>query len=140
MNIFPTLRYDDAPAALAFLRDTFGFEIVADYRAADDPQRVDHAELRWPEGGGVMLGSAQRAESSIKALPAGVGSVYVVTTRPDELYARATAAGAAITHELQDEHYGSRGFTCRDAEGVHWSFGTYAGEAAQRAQLNVSSA
>ena len=74
-----------------------------------------------------MLGSAQRTESAIKDLPAGVGSVYVVTTRPDELYERANVAGTAITHELQDEDYGSRGFTCRDAEGVYWSFGTYAG-------------
>ena len=24
---------------------------------ADDPDRVDHAELAWPEGGGVMLGA-----------------------------------------------------------------------------------
>ena len=132
MSIFPTLRYDDAPAALAFLRDAFRFDVVADHRAADDPQRVDHAELRWSEGGGVMLSSAQRAESSIKDLPAGVGSIYVVTTRPDELYDRAVAAGAEITHELQDEDYGSRGFTCRDAEGVHWSFGTYAGASATR--------
>lgn len=130
MSIFPTLRYEDAPAALAFLRDTFGFEVVADHRAADDPQRVEHAELRWPEGGGVMLGSARRGESAIAQLPAGVGSVYVVTTRPDELYERAVAARAAITHELQDEDYGSRGFTCRDPEGVHWSFGTYAGATA----------
>jgi uncharacterized glyoxalase superfamily protein PhnB len=53
--------------------------------------------------------------------------VYLVTSRPDDLYARATAAGARITHELQDEDYGSRGFTCRDPEGVFWSFGTYAG-------------
>jgi uncharacterized glyoxalase superfamily protein PhnB len=129
MSIFPALRYEDAPAAIAFLRDTFGFEVVADYRSDDDPERVEHAELRWPEGGGVMLGSAQRADSSIKHLPSGTGSVYVVTTRPDELYEQATAAGAAITHELQDEDYGSRGFTCRDPEGVHWSFGTYAGAA-----------
>lgn len=130
MSIFPTMHYEDAAAALAFLRDTFGFEVVADHRAADDPERVEHAELRWPEGGGVMLGSVQRKESAIKDLPPGVGSVYVVTTRPDALYERAVAAGAAITHELRDEDYGSRGFTCRDPEGVHWSFGTYAGEAA----------
>ena len=128
MTTFPTLRFDDAPAALAFLHDTFGFEVLADFRAADDPGRVDHAELRWPEGGGVMLSSARRGESAIKDLPAGVGSVYVVRTRPDEIYERAVAAGATITHDLQDEDYGSRGFTCRDAEGVHWSFGTYAGE------------
>jgi uncharacterized glyoxalase superfamily protein PhnB len=128
MTIFPALRYEDAPAAIAWLRDTFGFEVVADYRSNDNPDRVDHAELRWPEGGGVMLGSG-REDSSLKNLPTGVGSIYLVTQRPDELYERAERAGASIEMELHDTDYGSRGFTCRDPEGVYWSFGTYAGAA-----------
>jgi uncharacterized glyoxalase superfamily protein PhnB len=127
MSIFPAVRYDDAPAAIAFLRDTFGFEVVADYRSDSDPDRVEHAELRWPEGGGVMLGSG-REDSSLKDLPTGTGSIYLVTQRPDELYDRAKAAGARFEMELHDTDYGSRGFTCRDPEGVFWSFGTYAGE------------
>ena len=128
MTIFPALRYEDAPAAIAWLRDTFGFEVVADYRSNDNPDRVDHAELRWPEGGGVMLGSG-REDSSLKNLPTGTGSIYLVTQRPDELYERAKEAGASIEMELHDTDYGSRGFTCRDPEGVYWSFGTYAGAA-----------
>ena len=127
MTIFPALRYEDAPAAIAWLRDTFGFEVVADYRSNDNPDRVDHAELRWPEGGGVMLGSG-REDSSLKNLPTGVGSIYLVTQKPDELYERAKEAGVSIEMELHDTDYGSRGFTCRDPEGVYWSFGTYAGE------------
>ena len=126
MTIFPALRYEDAPAAIAWLRDTFGFEVVADYRSNDNPDRVDHAELRWPEGGGVMLGSG-REDSSLKNLPTGVGSIYLVTQRPDDLYERAKEAGASIEMELHDTDYGSRGFTCRDPEGVYWSLGTYAG-------------
>jgi uncharacterized glyoxalase superfamily protein PhnB len=126
MTIFPALRYEDAPAAIAFLRDTFGFEVLADYRSESNPDRVEHAELRWPEGGGVMLGSG-REDSSLKNLPTGVGSIYLVTTKPDELYERAQRSGASIEMELHDTDYGSRGFTCRDPEGVFWSFGTYAG-------------
>lgn len=122
--IWPALRYDDAPAAIQFLVEAFGFERVAVYESGD---RVDHAELRWPGGGGVMLGSASREESTIARLPAGTGSVYVVTDDPDGLYKRAVAAGATVTGELRDEDYGSRGFTVRDPEGVHWSFGTYRG-------------
>jgi uncharacterized glyoxalase superfamily protein PhnB len=128
MTIFPALRYEDAPAAIAWLRDTFGFEVVADYRSSEEPNRVDHAELRWIEGGGVMLGSG-REDSSLKNLPTGIGSIYLVTQRPDELYERARRAGASIEMELHDTDYGSRGFTCRDPEGVYWSFGTYAGAA-----------
>ncbi|HSK55486.1 MAG TPA: VOC family protein, partial [Jiangellales bacterium] len=81
----------------------------------------------WPEGGGVMLGSV-REGGVLDGLPPGTGSVYVVVTDPDELFARATAAGATVVRALRDEDYGSRDFVVRDPEGVFWCFGTYAGE------------
>jgi uncharacterized glyoxalase superfamily protein PhnB len=123
--VWPSLTYRDANAAITFLVDAFGFEEVAVYRS-DDKTTVDHAELRWPEGGGIMLGSA-RPDGGLSALPPGVGAVYVVVSDPDVLYARATAHGATITREMRDEDYGSRGFQARDPEGVIWSFGTYSG-------------
>src|SRR5436305_4414100 len=43
--------------------DAFGFEKVAVY-TGDDPTVVDHAELRWPGGGGVMLGSVRQDSST----------------------------------------------------------------------------
>ena len=124
-TIWPTLRYRDAPAAIRFLVDAFGFEKVVSYPGNDD-SIVSHAELRWPAGGGVMLGSA-RDDSVIAGLPPGTGSIYVVTQDPDGLYERARTAGARVVRELHDEDYGSREFTVRDPEGVYWSFGTYAG-------------
>ena len=126
--VWPTLRYRDAPAAIRFLVDAFGFEEIAVY-PGETAGEVAHAELRWPGGGGVMLGSI-REGSFIADLPPGVGSVYIVTDSPDALYARAEAAGATIIAGLRDEDYGSREFTARDPEGVHWSFGTYRGAAA----------
>ncbi|MGH3319372.1 MAG: VOC family protein [Streptosporangiaceae bacterium] len=124
-SIWPGLRYTDAPAAIRFLVEAFGFEEAAVYHGETEDV-VAHAELRWPGGGGVMLGTA-RPDSSIADLPAGTGSIYVVTDEPDALYERAEAAGATVVQGLRDEDYGSRGFTVRDPEGVHWSFGTYAG-------------
>lgn len=121
--IWPSFRYADAHAAIQFLIDAFGFERVAVYESDD---RVDHAELRWPLGGGVMLGSAAREDSAIAGLPPGTGSVYVVTDDVDGLFKRACAAGASVVREPLDEPYG-RGFTVRDPEGVFWSFGDYAG-------------
>ncbi|MFJ1457759.1 VOC family protein [Nocardia sp. N2S4-5] len=121
--LWPCLSYRDAPAAMDFLRRAFGFAETARY---GDGDVVEHAEMRLPGGGGVMLGTT-RPGSALEQLPPGTGAVYVVIDNPDELYARATAAGATITQELRDEDYGSRGFTCRDPEGVFWSFGTYAG-------------
>jgi uncharacterized glyoxalase superfamily protein PhnB len=123
--VWPSLLYRDANAAIAFLVAAFGFEEIAVYRN-EDGSVVEHAELRWPEGGGIMLGSA-RPDSGIASLPPGVGAVYVVVSDPDALYARASAHGATIIRELHDLDYGSRDFTATDPEGVIWSFGTYAG-------------
>ncbi len=122
-TIWPTLRYDDARAAIRFLVDVLGFVEKAVYGEGD---RVDHAELRWPSGGGVMLGSVSEGRA-LDDLPPGVGSVYIVTDEPDAIHDRVVAAGGNVTQALREEDYGSRGFTCRDPEGVYWSFGTYAG-------------
>jgi uncharacterized glyoxalase superfamily protein PhnB len=123
-HVWPCLTYANARAAIAFLVDAFGFVEKAAYGEGD---RVDHAELTWPAGGGIMLGS-RRQDSVLADLPAGVGAIYLVTDSPDALHDRAVAAGATIVAGLKDEDYGSRGFTCRDPEGVFWSFGTYSGE------------
>lgn len=122
--MWPTLRYADAPAAIRFLVEAFGFEEVAVY-PGETEGTVAHAELRWPGGGGLMLGSG-RADSVID-LPSGTGSIYVVVDEPDALFERATAAGATVLLELHEEDYGSREFTVRDPEGVYWTFGTYPG-------------
>ena len=121
--VWPTLVYRDARAAIRFLVEAFGFDEKAVYGEGD---RVDHAELGWPKGGGIMLVSP-REDSVISDLPPGTGSVYLVVDDPDALHERAVSAGATIVAGLKDEDYGSRGFTCRDPEGVFWSFGTYAG-------------
>lgn len=122
-SVWPSARYNDAHTAIRFLIDAFGFERVAVYETGD---RVDHAELRWPGGGGIMLGSASRTDSTIAGLPPGTGSIYVATDDVDALFKRACAAGATVVQEPRDESYG-RGFTVRDPEGVFWSFGTYRG-------------
>lgn len=122
--MWPALRYAHARAAIRFLVEAFGFEEVV--YSGNNEAVVEHAELRWPAGGRVMLGSA-RPDSAIADLPAGTGSVYVVTDDPDALFERASNAGATVVRGLKDEDYGSRGFTVRDPEGVYWSFGTYGG-------------
>jgi uncharacterized glyoxalase superfamily protein PhnB len=124
--VWPIVRYRDARAAMRFLADAFGFEVTA-VHPAEGP--VQHAELRWPLGGGIMLGDQGQGDPIFAQNPqVGRSSVYVVTDEPDKLYARAVEAGAEIAREMRDEDYGSRGFTARDPEGNVWSFGTYAGE------------
>jgi uncharacterized glyoxalase superfamily protein PhnB len=125
-TVWPSLRYRDGRAGIEFLTKAFGFEAVAVYTADDDDSFIQHAELRWPLGGGIMLGSER--ESPDWPQHAGHAAAYVVTDDADPLYERALAAGASIVREIRDEHYGSRGFSVRDPEGNLWSFGTYRGE------------
>ena len=127
--IWPTFVYDDAPAAIDFLQAAFGFTVSLVVPNDDDASVIEHAQLRWPEGGGVMLGSAGRPDNPFAARPTGSASVYVVTSDPDGVHARALAAGAEVFQPLNDEDYGSRGFSVTDLEGNVWSFGTYGGEA-----------
>jgi uncharacterized glyoxalase superfamily protein PhnB len=123
--VWPSLRYADALAAIEFLTTALGFQATALYTSASDPAIVEHAELRWPLGGGIMLGSER--ESSPGPPCVGQGACYVVTDDPDGLFARATAGGATVIRGLSDTDYGSRDFSVRDHEGNLWSFGTYAG-------------
>lgn len=125
-QVWPTLRARDARGLIRFLVGAFGFEETAVYGEGD---RVDHAQLSWPAGGGIMLGSA-RAEGAEDDWPLRPGTfgAYVVTDDTDGLFSRATAAGAKVLREPHDTDYGSRDFAVTDPEGNHWSFGTYRGE------------
>lgn len=125
--VWPCLVYRDAPAAIAFLRDAFGFEPRAVYRREGAPEIVEHAELRWPGGGGVMLGTHAKDDRPFSQRAPGTGVTYVVCDDVESLHARAIAAGATALRPLEDQSYGSRDFAVRDPEGNIWSFGTYAG-------------
>lgn len=125
-QVWPTLRARDARALIRFLVDAFGFEETVVYGEGD---LVEHAQLSWPEGGGVMLGSVREDQDgdAWPLRPGGFGA-YVVTADPDAVFERAKQAGAQITAELHVTDYGSRDFAARDPEGNRWSFGTYPGE------------
>ena len=124
-QVWPTLRANDARALIKFLVEAFGFEETVVY---GDGDRVDHAQLDWPLGGGIMLGSAKRGPDDPWALAPGSFGCYVVADDIDARYERATRAGAEVTRPPYDTDYGSRDFAVRDPEGNHWSFGTYRGE------------
>lgn len=126
--LWPVLTFQDARAEMKFLQDAFGLEETVVMAREDDPSIIEHAEMRWPGGPGIMFGSAGKDDTPFGTRIPGNDAVYVVCDDPDTLYARATAAGAEVVRSLRDEDYGSRGFTVRDPEGILWSFGTYQGE------------
>jgi uncharacterized glyoxalase superfamily protein PhnB len=126
-TVWPALRYDDAPAAVRFLVDVVGFREALVVPGEDGS--IEHAELRWPEGGAVMFGSVRPADAEHADIKPGTGSVYVVSDRVDEIHARVRASDAKITVELHDTDFGSHTFSFRDAEGNSWTVGTYRGAA-----------
>jgi uncharacterized glyoxalase superfamily protein PhnB len=122
--VWPTLAARDARALIDFYVSAFGFTVSALYGEED---RVDHCELLWPHGGGVMVADEKTDGTDEWALSSGTFGAYVVTDGPDELFERAMDAGATLLRGLNDTPYGSREFSVRDPEGNRWSFGTYRG-------------
>ncbi len=122
--IYPALSYRDAAAAIAWLTEAFGFEVLMAVPGPDGT--IGHAELRLGEGI-IMLGNAQAARGwlSPRDLPGVSQTLYVYVADVEAHHARAVAAGATITQPLYDTDYGSREYAATDLEGHQWSFGTY---------------
>ena len=126
-TIMPALRYKDAPAAIDWLCQVFGFTRHAVYAQPDGS--IGHAELTLG-GGMIMLGSEKNDEygrgfKSPAEMGAETRSAYIVVADVDAVFARAQSCGALIVRPLQDTTYGSREFTIKDPEGHSWSVGTY---------------
>lgn len=131
-TLIPCLRYQDAPAAIDFLCDAFGFARHAVYADDADPTVVHHAELVLGDAM-IMLGSARGGE--VESLygwktPAQAGgitmSICAVVDDPDAHCARAKAAGAEIIRGPYDnDGYPGRAYDARDTEGNVWNFGSY---------------
>lgn len=128
-TVIPCLRYRDAPKAVDWLCDAFGFERHLVVPGENDT--IAHAQLRFGHGM-IMLGSAGTHGDLYDELvaPPEAGrpttqSPYVLVDDVDAHCDRARAAGAEIVMPPEDKDYGGRGYTCRDLEGHVWSFGSY---------------
>ena len=123
-TIFPLVRYDDARAAIRWLCDAFGF--VELFSVPPEGRAVRHAQLRL--GTNVIMVGSVRSEDGIaspKTLGGATQGLYVCVENVDAHYARAHAAGAAITSAPESTDFGSRDYHAADLEGHPWTFGTY---------------
>ena len=122
------MRYRNAPAAIEWLCQAFGFE--KHLVVPGENGTIVHAELTLGNGM-MMLGSVRDNDfSKLVKQPDQLDGVetqcpYVVVKDADAHYGRAKAVGAKIVHEIADASYGGRGYSCRDLEGHLWSFGSY---------------
>jgi uncharacterized glyoxalase superfamily protein PhnB len=128
-TVVPCLRYRNAPAAIEWLCEVFGFERYLVMLGENNT--IAHAQLTYGNGM-IMLGSATNDSQYGRLMvdPDQIDgrqtqTVYLVVADADLVYARVKAAGAAILIELADADHGGRTFACRDPEGHVWSIGTY---------------
>lgn len=123
-DFFPSVRYDDGPAALAFLESAFGFRrhlVIA------GPERtIAHAELALGTGI-VMLGSSpdDPAKNPWAGVRHGTSVALPSASAVDAHHRRAAAAGARVLQAPFDTDYGAHGYSVLDVEGRLWTFGTY---------------
>jgi uncharacterized glyoxalase superfamily protein PhnB len=120
-RIIPYLAYADAPAALSFLCEAFGFEERC--RMIMDDGRIGHAEIAYRESV-IMLASAWREAgfASPMGLSGTHSQVYCAVDDADAHYERARAVGATIIGEPADQPYGERMYRALDLEGHRWLF------------------
>lgn len=125
-TVWPSVGFTDVDAGVRLLTEGLGFVVTALYRSDDGT--VEHAEARWPDGGGVMFGTRGKP-GDWGAL--GPGGVYVVAAKAetvDRAYERLRDMDVVKRlGELDDTDYGSHQFDFTDFDGNLWSLGTYRG-------------
>ncbi len=116
----PYLAYEDAPAAIEFLCNAFGFQEQFRYPMPDG--RIGHAEVTY-HGHVVMLASAYKEMGLVSPsqLEGVHGQIFCTVDDVDAHHATAKAAGATIAAPPKDQH-GQRIYRALDLEGHRWIF------------------
>ena len=123
-DIYPSLTYDDAPAAIDWLCRAFGF--TRRFVVPGPNNRVEHSELSLGTGV-IMIGSPKPEDGQLspRALTGTSQGLSVFVEDPDAHHQVAVAAGARVIRPLRTEEYGARGYMALDPEGHRWYFSTY---------------
>ncbi|WP_017904685.1 VOC family protein [Pseudomonas asplenii] len=116
-SITPYLGVSQAAAAIDFYKQAFGATEVM--RLAMPDGSIGHAELRIGDSP-LMLGTP--CEDGPFVSPRGHTSVgiHLYVSDVDKQFETATAAGATVIKEVQDQFYGDRSCTLKDPFGHVW--------------------
>lgn len=138
-RIVPFIGYEDAPAAIVWLEQAFGFAENPDARYEEDGV-ITHAELDL-DGARIYL-STPRGYASPRRIretsdlarrafdnPWVIDGHFVEVEDVDGHFRRAAAAGATILREVEEPGFGYRIYTAEDPEGHRWMFGQRLGDA-----------
>jgi len=132
-HLIPQLRYADAPRAIQFLCDAFGFTTHVVHAHPRDPNIILNAQLSFG-GELLMLGSATNhddlqpifAWKTPKQAGAVTMCIAVIVDDPNAHCEKALLAGATIIRAPTDnQEYPGRFYIAADIEGYVWTFTTY---------------
>ena len=123
-RIQPYLFYSDAPRAIDFIVEAFGFE--ERFRMPMPDGSIGHAEVSMDDCI-VCLATASSVmgHASPKDLAGVSSSVVVYVDDVDAHHECASSAGATIIAPPEDKFYGDRCYEARDFEGHRWFFATH---------------
>ena len=117
----PYLLYDDAQAAVDWLIEALGCDLVE--TQLEKQGNLFHAELRLGDAR-IMLGDPGPDASYSGPKPGQPMHAMLLVYVPevDELFARTVAAGAKVLDEPADKPWGDRTFGIKDPQGHCWYF------------------
>ncbi len=123
-SVTPYLALRDAKSAIDFYRRAFGAELVMKLDMPDGS--IAHAEIRI--GDSIVMMSEENAEWGSKSPLALGGSpvfLMIYVADADAAFAKALAAGATQVKPVEDQFYGDRSGTLKDAYGYQWTLATH---------------
>jgi PhnB protein len=123
-QVVPYLCVDGASDAIEFYRAVFG--ATERVRMAESDGKVGHVELEI--GAAVIMLADEFPDLGVLA-PKTVGGTPVTMTLyvedVDDVFARATAAGATVLSPVKNQFYGDRSGKFEDPFGHRWSVATH---------------
>jgi len=123
-GVTPYLIIRGAARALEFYKKALGATEVMRFPMPDG--KIAHAEMKI--GDGIFMLADESPEQGYKSPDALGGtpvSMMFYVADVDTLFARATAAGAAVKQPLRDQFYGDRNATIADPFGHTWTIATH---------------
>jgi len=123
-QVVPYLCVDGASAAIEFYRDVFG--ATERMRMAEPDGRLGHAELEI--GTAVIMLADEFPDLGVRS-PKTIGGTPVTMTLyvedVDDVFTRATDAGATVLSPVKNQFYGDRTGQFEDPFGHRWSIATH---------------
>jgi len=133
-RISSAIFYEDPAAAIDWIIDAFGFELVL--KVEGDAGEIVHSELRFGDGL-IMVGGTQTRDDRAHQVPAKApktiegANTQTLCIFVDDVDAHRAHVGARPgatiidepeTHDYGEDHWADRSYRVEDPEGHHWWF------------------